>query len=110
MNKYLVEFLGTLFLVFIIFATGNYLAIGAALAVAVMLGGAISGGAFNPAVAIALMYADKIPRSDLIPYIVAQIAGALAGFELFKMIYRLYELENPTTEPVYYSYPTTIKL
>ena len=70
MNKYLVEFLGTLFLVFVIFATGNYLAIGAALAVAVLLGGAISGGAFNPAVAIALMYAGKIPRSDLVPYII----------------------------------------
>ena len=86
MNKYLVEFLGTLFLVFVIFATGNYLAIGAALGIAVMLGGAISGGAFNPAVAIALMSAGKIPRSDLVPYIVAQIAGGLAGFELFKMV------------------------
>ena len=86
MNKYVIEFLGTMFLVFVIFATGNYLAIGAALAVAVLLGGAISGGAFNPAVAIALMQAGKIPRSDLIPYIVAQIAGALAGLELFKMI------------------------
>jgi len=88
MNKYIVEFLGTLFLVFVIFATGNYLAIGAALAVAVLLGGAISGGAFNPAVAIALMYAGKLSRTDLIPYIVAQIAGALAGFELFKMVIR----------------------
>ena len=86
MNKYLIEFLGTLFLVFIIFATGNYLAIGAALSIAIMLGGAISGGAFNPAVTIALMYAGKLPRSDLIPYIVAQIAGGLSGFELFKMI------------------------
>jgi len=86
MNKYLVEFLGTLFLVFVIFATGNYLAIGAALAIGIMVGGAISGGAFNPAVAIALVQAGKIPRSDLVPYIVAQIAGALAGFELFKMI------------------------
>jgi len=86
MNRYFVEFLGTLLLVFVIFATGNYLAIGATLAIAVMLGGAISGGAFNPAVAIALMQAGKIPRSDLIPYIVAQIAGGLAGFELFKMI------------------------
>jgi aquaporin Z len=86
MNKYLVEFLGTLFLVFVIFATGNYLAIGAALAIGVFLGGAISGGAFNPAVAIAFMYAGKIPRSDLMPYIIAQIAGGLAGFELFKMI------------------------
>ena len=52
------------------------------------LGGAISGGAFNPAVAIALMYAGKLPRSDLIPYIVAQVAGGLAGFELFKMFHQ----------------------
>ena len=86
MNKYFVEFLGTLFLVFVIFATNNYLAIGTALAIAVLLGGAISGGAFNPAVAIAMMYAGKISRTDLVPYIVAQIAGGLAGFELFKMI------------------------
>jgi glycerol uptake facilitator-like aquaporin len=32
MSKYVVEFLGTLFLVFVILTTGNYLAIGAALA------------------------------------------------------------------------------
>ena len=87
LNKYIVEFLGTLFLVFVIFATGNYLAIGAALAVAVLLGGAISGGAFNPAVAIALMHSGRLARSDLIPYIVAQVAGGLAGYELFKMFH-----------------------
>lgn len=86
MNKYLVEFLGTLFLSFVIFSTGNYLAIGAALAVSCLLGGAISGGAFNPAVSIAMMYAGKIPRSDLIPYIVAEIAGGLLGYELFKLV------------------------
>jgi glycerol uptake facilitator-like aquaporin len=86
MNKYLVEFLGTLFLTFVIFATGNYLAIGAALAVAVLLGGPISGGVFNPAVAIAQMYAGQLSRSDLIPYIIAQVAGGLAGYELVKMV------------------------
>lgn len=86
MNKYLVEFLGTLFLMFVILATGNYLAIGAALAVAVLLGGAISGGSFNPAVSIAMMYSGKMPRSDLMPYIVAQVAGALAAVELVKMV------------------------
>jgi hypothetical protein len=32
------------------------------------------------------------------------------NFELFKLIYRLYEIENPTTEPKFSSYPTTIKL
>jgi len=84
MNKYLVEFLGTLFLTFIVFATGNYLAIGAALAIGVMIGGPISGAAFNPAVALALTYAGKLPQIDLIPYIIAEIAGGLAGFQLFK--------------------------
>ena len=32
------------------------------------------------------------------------------NFDLFKMIYELYKLENPTTEPIYNSYPTTLKL
>jgi len=43
MNKYIVEFLGTMLLVFTIFATGNWAAIGAALAIGVLLGGPISG-------------------------------------------------------------------
>ena len=86
MQKYFVEFLGTMFLVFVIFATGNYLAIAAALAIGILLGGDISGAAYNPAVTIALMYAGRLPRSDLIPYIVAQVAGALAGFEAYKMV------------------------
>lgn len=86
MNKYLVEFLGTLFLVFVILATGNYLAIGAALAIAVLVGGAISGGAFNPAVALVLLVSGKIPSKDIIPYIVAEIAGALAAFQIVKLV------------------------
>jgi len=82
-GKILVEFLGTMFLVFVIFATGNYLAIGAALAIAVLLGGHISGGAFNPAVAIAMYSAGKIPNTDLIPYLIGEILGGLAGLALF---------------------------
>ena len=83
-NKYLVEFLGTMFLVFIIFATSNYLAIGAALAIGVFLGGRISGGAFNPAVAFALYSSGKLPKSDLLPYLIVEVLGALAGFEVYK--------------------------
>ena len=84
MNKYLVEFLGTMLLMFTIFVTGNWLAIGAALAVAVLLGGAISGGAFNPAVAIALYAAGKLPKPDVIPYVILEILGALAAFYAYK--------------------------
>jgi aquaporin Z len=84
MNKYLVEFLGTMFLMFVIFATGNWAAIGAALAVGVFLGGSISGGAYNPAVAISLYAAGKLSKSDLIPYIIVEILGALAAFFAYK--------------------------
>jgi aquaporin Z len=84
MNKYFVEFLGTMFLMFVIFATGHWAAIGAALAIAVLLGGAISGGAFNPAVAISLYASGKLSQADLIPYIIVEILGALAAFYLYK--------------------------
>ena len=84
MNKYLVEFLGTMLLVFVIFATGNWLAIGSALAIGVLLGGAISGGAFNPAVAISLYYAGKMPQADLLPYIIVEILGGLAAVLVYK--------------------------
>lgn len=39
-----------------------------------------------------------------------QIDDIDKNFELFKMIYELYKLENPTTEPIYNSYPTILKL
>lgn len=84
MNKYLVEFLGTMFLMFVILVTGNWLAIGAALAIAIMLGGAISGGSFNPAVTVALYAAGKLSKSDVLPYIIVEILGALAAFYAFK--------------------------
>jgi glycerol uptake facilitator-like aquaporin len=84
MNKYLVEFLGTALLVFTIFATNNWIAIGAALSIGVLLGGKISGGAYNPAVAISLYAAGKLSKSDLIPYIIVEILGALAAFYAYK--------------------------
>jgi len=83
-NRYFVEFLGTMFLVFTILATNNFLAIGSALAIIVFLGGPVSGGAFNPAVVFALYAAQKIHRSDLVPYILAEVLGALTGFEIYK--------------------------
>ena len=86
MNKYIVEFLGTLFLVFIILATGNWMAIGAALAIAVLLGGPISGASYNPAVTIGLMSAGKLSSAEVIPYFVAEIAGALVAAHLVKFV------------------------
>ena len=86
MNKYVVEFLGTLFFLYVILATGNPLAIGLALAVAIMVGGKISGGNFNPAVSVMMTAAGKLPKKDLLPYVVAQVAGGLAALELYKKL------------------------
>jgi aquaporin Z len=84
MNKYFVEFLGTMFLMFVILASGHWAAIGAALAIAALLGSAISGGAFNPAVAISLYAAGKMSKSDVLPYVIVEILGALAAFYVYK--------------------------
>jgi glycerol uptake facilitator-like aquaporin len=86
MNAILVEFIGTLFFLYVIIATGNALAIGAALAIAVLLGGPISGGCFNPAVTIMMAAAGKLSMDKVLPYILAEVAGGLAALELFKRV------------------------
>ena len=84
MIKYLVEFLGTMLLVFVVLATGNWVAIGSALGIGVLIGVPISGAAFNPAVAIGMYAAGKIAKQDLLPYIIVEILGALAAFFVYK--------------------------
>jgi aquaporin Z len=39
----------------------------------------VSGAHFNPAVTVAFAIADRFPIRDLVPYIVAQVAGAIGG-------------------------------
>lgn len=84
MNKYIVELVGTLFLVFVILVTNNAVAIGAALAIAIIAGSKISGGHFNPAVTMAMAAAGKKSVNDVLPYVLAQVSGALIALELYK--------------------------
>lgn len=84
MYKYLVEFLGTAFFVYVILATGNPLASGAAFAFVMLLSATISGGYLNPALSIVMASAGKLPINELIPYILAQTFGALVALELYK--------------------------
>ena len=86
MIKYFVEFLGTLFFLFTILASGNAFAIGLALAIAILVGGPISGGNFNPAVSVMMTVAGKLPKKDLLPYIIAQIAGGLTALQMKKVL------------------------
>jgi aquaporin Z len=85
MNKYVMELVGTFFLVFTIGCTvvGNGagalapLAIGSVLMVMVFAGGHISGGHYNPAITLGVWLRGKTPAKDVVPYMVFQVVGAV---------------------------------
>ncbi len=90
MKKYIVEFIGTFFLVLTIVCSVNTLgdngfvaplAIGSSLMVMIYAGGHISGAHYNPAVSLAVLIRGKMEKVDFIPYIIAQVLGAgIAAF------------------------------
>jgi glycerol uptake facilitator-like aquaporin len=86
MQELLIEYVGTVFFLYVIIATGNPLAIGAALALAAYIGGPISGGNYNPAVTILMTLAGKQNPSLLIPYVIVQILAALTVLEIYKRL------------------------
>ena len=48
--------------------------------------GHVSGGHFNPAVTLGLFSGGRIPSKDIAPYIIAQLAGAIAGAGILYLI------------------------
>jgi len=48
--------------------------------------GPISGGHFNPAVSVGLCAGGRFPKTDLVPYIVAQTAGAIVASGVLYLI------------------------
>ncbi|HEV3166280.1 MAG TPA: aquaporin [Isosphaeraceae bacterium] len=86
MTKYIVELIGTFFLVFTVGMTviGHTpgdgvippLAIGSALMIMVFAGGHISGGHYNPAVTLGVWLRGRCDTKDVVPYMVAQVIGA----------------------------------
>jgi aquaporin Z len=94
MNKYLTELIGTFFLVLTVGCSviggGPHvvppLAIGAALMVMVYAGGHVSGGHYNPAVTLGVWMRGRCDTTDVAPYWIAQIVGALAAAFATKFI------------------------
>jgi aquaporin Z len=86
MLKYLVEFLGTLIFLYVIIATnGNPYAVGLILTTVILIGGNISGGNFNPAVSVMMVLANKLKITELIPYVLSQVLGALCAFKIYSL-------------------------
>ena len=94
MKKYITEFIGTFFLVFIVLLTGEPFVIGSVLMVMVFAGGHISGAHYNPAVTLAVLIRGKISSSDAMTYMIVQIAGATAATFL-----ALWLMGNPELTP-----------
>src|SRR5262244_3442067 len=100
-QKLSAEFLGTMWLVFggcgsaVLAAAFPSLGIGL-LGVSFAFGlsvltmayavGHVSGGHFNPAVTLGCFAAGRIPAKDIIPYIAAQLVGAIAGAGVLYLI------------------------
>src|ERR1035438_6891434 len=90
MKKYLVEFIGTFFLVLTVGmcvidpGAGALapLAIGSAVMLMVYAGGHVSGCHYNPAVTLAVWLRGRCPSCDVPGYWISQIAGAFAAAAL----------------------------
>jgi aquaporin Z len=93
MRQFATELIGTFFLVFTIGSTGIAagpgviapLAIGSILMVMIYAGGHVSGGHYNPAVTLGVFLRGRCSAADVVPYIAAQVLGAVAaaGLVLF---------------------------
>ncbi|MFL2609658.1 MAG: MIP/aquaporin family protein [Flavobacteriaceae bacterium] len=79
MKKYIIECIGTYFLVLIIGLTGNPIAIGIGLSILVYMGAHISGAHYNPAVSLAMIIRGEITIMECLKYILSQCIGAFAG-------------------------------
>jgi len=100
-NKLGAEFLGTLWLVFggagsAVLAAGypdlgiGFVGVSIAFGLTVLSGvyafGHISGGHFNPAVSVGLWLGKRFNGQELIPYIIAQVLGGIAGAGILYLI------------------------
>ena len=108
-RKYLVEFIGTFFLVFTVASAvlfgGKHgviapLSIGFVLMVMVYAGGHISGGHYNPAVSFAAAIRGALAWGQLIPYWIFQVLGGACAALLVAHYAVLPELSGCPFTPV----------
>ncbi len=95
MKKYITEFIGTFFLVLTIGCTVipgaagviAPLAIGSVLMVMIFAGGHISGAHYNPGVTLAVWLRGRCETKDVVPYVLAQIIGAVVAAAVVSFLY-----------------------
>ena len=73
---------------------GNTLPTGAILVVLITILGPVSGAHFNPAVTLVFLLKRELPPRDALSYIVAQVAGGMAGTVMAHAMFALPLLET----------------
>ena len=86
MNKYIIEFLGTFFLVLIIGLSQNPVAIGLGLAVLVYMGAHISGAHYNPVVSLAMLINNQIELKEFSFYLASQLLASVVATYLIMLL------------------------
>lgn len=100
-QKYLAELIGTFMLVFIgtgavivdglsggtLGHLGIAIAFGSIIVIMIYACGHISGAHFNPAVTIAFAIFGKTDKADVVPYILSQLFGAIAGSAVLRIFF-----------------------
>ncbi len=98
MNKYIIEFLGTFFLVLIIGLSQNPVAIGLGLAVLVYMGAHISGAHYNPVVSLAMLINDQIELKDFSFYLASQLLGSVVATYFIMLLGNDFEVISNTND------------
>lgn len=88
MKKYVIEFIGTFFLVLTIgLSGGNALAIGGVLAAMVYMGGYISGAHYNPAITLGILIQKKIKTTEAVIYMAVQLVAAIIAAAVYQIVH-----------------------
>jgi glycerol uptake facilitator-like aquaporin len=83
-QNYLVEFFATALFIYVVLSTGNPLAIGACLALIILITRSVSEGMLNPVITIVMASAGQIPVNEVVPLSIAQVLGGLVALEIYK--------------------------
>lgn len=87
-KKYIIEFIGTFFLVLTIgLSGGNALAIGGVLVAMVFMGGYISGAHYNPAITLGILLQKKIKGNQALWYMVIQLIAAICAAAVYQTVH-----------------------
>lgn len=95
MKHYLIEGIGTFFLVLTVALSGNPIAIGFILTAMVYMGGYISGAHYNPAVTIGLLVSGNIKWAEAKRYIASQLFGGFAAAGVYAVVKQNFFIPAP---------------